>query len=355
VSAQASTVIREDAEAVLDDLEPELAALRGSTLLVTGASGFLCSWFVETIAALNRREPGDPCRLIAVDNHVTGPVDRLAEIGGDWLTVVEHDVTHPLELDEPVDWIVNGASIASPPAYRRFPLETIDVNVSGTRHSLELARARGARGVLHLSSSEIYGDPDPAFVPTSEEYVGRVSCTGPRACYDESKRLSETLCMTYHRLYGLPVKVVRPFNVYGPGQRLDDGRIMPDILGSLVRREPITLFSDGYATRAFCYATDAIRAMWLVLLRGEPGGIFNVGNDEQEIPIGELARLAATVGGPPALPVVFATSDDADYVSDNPQRRCPDLTKLRTELGWTPRVPLATGIERAYRANTEAA
>jgi dTDP-glucose 4,6-dehydratase len=355
VSAHATTILEEDVGAIVDDLGPLRSRLAGSTLLVTGASGFLCSWFVETVAALNADGSGDQCRVLAVDNHVTGQAERLGRLGGDWLRLVEHDVSRPLELDEHVDWIVHGASIASPPTYRRLPLETIDVNVNGTRHALELARTHGARGILHISSSEIYGDPDPASVPTDEEYVGRVSCTGPRACYDESKRLSETLCVTYRRLYDLPVKTVRPFNVYGPGQRLDDGRIMPDILGSLVRREPITLYSDGRATRSFCYVTDAIRAMWRVLLSDVAGEAFNVGNDEEEISVADLATRAAKVGGPPSLPVAFEASDDADYVSDNPQRRCPDLTKLRSTLGWEPQVSLSTGLERAYRSYVEAA
>jgi UDP-glucuronate decarboxylase len=350
-----ASVIREDAEAIVDDLGRALAPLRGSTLLVTGASGFLCSWFVDCVEVLNERSPDSPCRVIAVDNHSTGVASRLAGAGArEWLRLLEHDVTRPLTLDEQVDWIVHGASIASPPVYRRHPLETIDANVAGTRNALELARATQARGLLHLSSSEVYGDPEPAAVPTSEEYAGRVSCTGPRACYDESKRLAETLCTTYRRLYDLPVKIVRPFNVYGPGQRLDDGRIIPDLIGSLVRREPIRLFSDGRATRAFCYVTDAIRAMWHVLLAGAPGEIFNVGNDEEEIAIGTLAERASAIGGPPAVPVVHERSADPDYVTDNPQRRCPDLTKLRAAFPWKPLVPLLVGLDRTYRANVEA-
>src|SRR5207244_1227479 len=145
---------------------------------------------------------------------------------------VDADVSQRLQLDTPVDWIIHGASVASPTFYRRYPLETIDANVGGTRQMLELARDPRVRGMLYLSTSEVYGDPGPASIPTPEEYHGNVSCTGPRACYDESKRLAETLCQTYASLYGVAVKVVRPFNVYGPGQRLDDGRIIPDLIRS---------------------------------------------------------------------------------------------------------------------------
>jgi dTDP-glucose 4,6-dehydratase/UDP-glucuronate decarboxylase len=247
-----------------------------------------------------------------------------------------------------VDWIIHGASIASPPVYRRLPLETIDVNVNGTRHMLDLLR-RDGRGMLLMSTSEIYGDPDPGHIPTAEDYRGFVSCTGPRACYDESKRLAETLAMTYYRLYGSPVKIIRPFNVYGPGQRLDDGRIIPTVISAALHRRPIVLYSDGRATRSFCYVRDAIRSMLLVLVSSAAGEAFNVGNDE-EISIGELARIAANLNGPPELPIHFETSADRDYLCDNPQRRCPDLTKLRQLGGWEPPVRVREGLSRTLES-----
>ncbi len=353
-AAAGAATITEDAEAIVRDLGDTLRALRGSTLLVTGASGFLCSYLAETVAALNGGGPGPACRFLAVDNLATGIPERLAALGrSDWFRLVEHDVTIPLDPGEKVDWIVHGASIASPPVYRRRPLETIDVNVTGTRNLLELARAHEARGFLFLSTSEVYGDPESAFVPTPEDYRGNVSFTGPRACYDESKRLGETLCMTYHRLYATPVKIVRPFNVYGPGQRLDDGRIIPDLIGALVRRTPIELYSDGRATRAFCYVGDAARAMWHVLLSADAGEAFNVGNDQEEVSMLELAERARHIGGPPPLEVRHRASADADYVTDNPQRRCPDLRKLRSAFPWQPLVSLDAGLDRTWRSYLE--
>src|SRR5581483_6000323 len=189
-----------------------------------------------------------------------------------------------------------------------YPLETIDVNVTGTRRLLDLARDTGCRAMLYLSTSEVYGDPDAASIPTPEEYRGLVSCTGPRACYDESKRLAEALCQIYARRYGVRVVTVRPFNVYGPGQRLDDGRIVPDLIGAALRRRPLVLFSDGRASRAFCYVSDAVRAIWLVLLGGAPGSVFNVGNDECEISIAALAEAVRRAAGPPPLPIEYRTS-----------------------------------------------
>ena len=348
-----SSVICEDAEWVCTKLSQRLAALNGTTLLVTGASGFLCSYFLETVAAFNRTaSPG--CRVLALDNFQTGLAERLDWVKGRSDIVLRQcDVSKGFDPGERVDWIIHGAGIASPPAYRRFPLETIDVNVNGTRHMLELLRYCG-QGMLCLSSSEIYGDPDPAHIPTAEDYRGLVSCTGPRACYDESKRLAETLATTYHRLYGVPVKTIRPFNVYGPGQRLDDGRIIPSLMSAAFHRQPIVLYSDGRATRSFCYIRDAIRGMLLVLLCGAAGEAFNVGNDE-EISVGDLARYVAAMDGPPELPLRFETSREADYLRDNPQRRCPDLTKLRSLDGWQPEVKVREGLARTLRAYRESA
>jgi dTDP-glucose 4,6-dehydratase/UDP-glucuronate decarboxylase len=348
-----ASVIREDAERAVDEMRDQLAALNGATLLVTGASGFLCSHFLETIAVFNETaRPG--CRVIGVDNFKTGLPERLAWVAGRRdMELRPCDVSAGFEPGEPVDFIIHGAGIASPPVYRRFPLETIDVNVNGARHMLELLR-RGGRGMLLLSSSEIYGDPDAAHIPTAEDFRGYVSSTGPRACYDESKRLGETLAMTYYRLHGAPVKIIRPFNVYGPGQRLDDGRIIPSLMSAAYHRKPIVLYSDGRATRSFCYVRDAIRGMLLVLLSPVAGEAFNVGNDE-EISVGDLARIAAALDGPPELAVQFETSAEADYLSDNPQRRCPDLTKLRQLGNWSPQVKVREGLARTLKSYREGA
>ncbi|MGH9638613.1 MAG: NAD-dependent epimerase/dehydratase family protein [Bryobacteraceae bacterium] len=352
-------IIEADAAAICQELSGTLTALSGTTLLVTGGSGFLCSYLLETAAYLNDHFLAEPCRVISIDNLRSGLAQRTAHLAErPEFRFVQHDVSQPLALGEPVDWIVHGAGIGSPTFYRRYPLETIDVNASGTRHMLDLARQTNARSLLYISTSEIYGDPDAAHIPTREDYRGNVSCTGPRACYDESKRMAETLCWVYHELHRVPVKAIRPFNVYGPGQRLDDKRIIPDLVSAALERRAIELFSDGRATRSFCYVSDAIRALWLILLSDANGEAFNVGNDEREIAIGELAELISQVAGPPRLEIRHRISEDKHYLTDNPQRRCPDLGKLRGRLGWSPKVPLAEGLERtlhSYRGALQSA
>ena len=349
-----SSVVRDDIERLLADLAGVLPRYSGTTVLITGASGFLMSYAVETLLACNRRG-GPACRVIAVDNFKTGLPERLAHLKAESnLRFVKHDVAVPLALDEPVHWILHGASIASPIVYRQFPLETIDANVSGTRHLLELARANTVRGIVIMSTSEIYGDPQPEFIPTPEDYRGNVSCTGPRSCYDEGKRMAETLGMTYFRLYATPVKIIRPFNVYGPGLRLDDQRVLPDFVGCVLGGRPIELLSSGVPTRSFCYVSDAIGLILRMLASNLKGEALNVGNDEVEISMHDLARAVSRAGasalGRASVAVKQVASGDKDYLVDNPQRRCPSLAKARRCFAdWAPRVGLDEGLDRLFR------
>lgn len=333
----------EDLATVCTQAEAGLRRLAGATVLVAGGAGFLPSYLVDALAYANHELLDEPCRVICLDNMVTGVGARLAHlVDRPDVAFVDHDLVQPYDPGERVDHIVHAASIASPTWYRRHPLETIDVNVGGTRNLLELARQQEVTSLLYLSSSEIYGDPPPDRVPTSEEYWGHVSCTGPRACYDESKRLAETLCATYQRLHQLPVKVARPFNVYGPRLRLDDGRVIPDFMRDALDGEPVTLYSDGQVTRSFCYVTDAAAALLLLLATDAPEGAYNVGTAE-EVTIGRVAELVASLAG---TEVRRATSEDPQYLTDNPSRRCPDLSKTTGAIDWRPRVHLEEGLGR---------
>jgi dTDP-glucose 4,6-dehydratase/UDP-glucuronate decarboxylase len=282
------------------------------------------------------------------------------------LRVVERDVLAPLPADEPrFDHVIHAASIASPTFYRRFPIETMDANVGGLRVLLDDAATRPddapVRGFLFFSTSEIYGDPDPAHIPTPETYRGSVSCTGPRACYDESKRYGETLSVTFARQRDVPVTIVRPFNNYGPGLPLDDRRVIPDLARDILEGRDIGLLSDGSATRTFCYVADAVDGYYRTLVHGRPGEPYNIGADRPEISIRELAQRMANIAGRLLGydgQVVVGISDDPDYLTDNPNRRCPVIDKARAELGYEPEVELDDGLERAlrwYLAHREAA
>ena len=354
-----SSIVAQDIDELVADLSTVLPRFAGKTVLITGAGGFLMSYIVDVLARWSEGRARDGVRILALDNFKTGLPERLAHLSGaPSFRLITHDIAQPVELDEPVHFIVHGASIASPTVYRQFPLETIDANVGGTRFLLDFARRHAVEGMLVMSTSEIYGDPDPAFIPTPEEYRGYVSCTGPRACYDESKRMAETLAVTFHRQHGTPVNLIRPFNVYGPGLRLDDKRVLPDFMTQVLADRPIEMLSDGRPTRAFCYVTDAIALMMRVLASRISGEPFNTGSDEQEISMGDLARIVAQAGaevlGRPPVDVRLQVSDDVDYLTGNPQRRCADLRKSRAAFpDWKIRVPLASGLSRTFQHHVE--
>jgi nucleoside-diphosphate-sugar epimerase len=283
------------------------------------------------------------------------------------LKLQRQDMIEPLPKDMGhFDYIVHAAGIASPMYYRAQPLKCIDANINGLRNLLDYAVAerdagRPLKGFLFYSSSEIYGDPSPDAIPTPETYRGNVSCTGPRACYDESKRFGETLCVVYAKHEDIPVRMARPFNNYGPGLKITDGRVIPDFARDIFAGRDIVMLSDGSPKRTFCYATDAITGYFKVLVRGCAGEPYNIGIDRPEISIAELAdltvRAAADVCGYRGK-VVLGRSGEADYLVDNPNRRCPVIDKARSELGYDPKVSIEDGIYRSliwYSHNQTAA
>jgi UDP-glucuronate decarboxylase len=345
---------------MMEDLDRIRAALRGgerldgATILVTGCAGFLGYYlmqlFVGSAAALGIR------RVIGLDSFL---LDRPA-----WLTALAQ--AHPGVLDlqtfdiatdriesvagaRDARYVIHMASIASPSFYRQFPLETIDANVWGLRRLLDFYRDSAAlRGFLFFSSSEIYGDPDPANIPTAETYRGNVASIGPRACYDEAKRFGETLCHVFAKKYGVPVTIARPFNNYGPGMRLGDRRLPADFAACVVSGRDIVIHSDGAPTRTFCYISDAISGYLACLLHGR-FDVFNIGIERPELAVRDFASLFRDSGA--ALfgytgKVRFEPSADADYLTDNPNRRCPVIRHARQTLGYDPVVLVQEGVHR---------
>jgi nucleoside-diphosphate-sugar epimerase len=296
---------------------------------------------------------------------VRGVPGWLTRIEGDpHLTLVRHDITHPLPKDMgDFQFIIHAASIASPTFYRRDPIATMDANVNGLRFLLDFARAQADRGrslegFLFLSSSEIYGDPTPEHIPTPETYRGYVSCTGPRACYDESKRYCETLCENFTQQYGLPITVARPFNNYGPGLKITDHRVLPDFARDVLAGRDIVMRSDGSPRRTFCYVADAVIGYYKVLVGGRPGEAYNVGVERPEISMAELAEKVVSLGRELfGYTGTVVKRVDAEYLVDNPDRRCPDIAKARQQLGFDPTVLVDEGLRRAliwYSGNRDA-
>jgi nucleoside-diphosphate-sugar epimerase len=367
VAPSADAIVAEDTASVRDRIGDSLDRLAGGRLLISGGAGFLGYYLTLTIMAWNREmDPAERIRLTVWDNFARGRPAWLETIRDEpEVELEQRDVTSPVSADAfAFDYVVHAAGIASPTFYRQFPLETMDANVIGLRILLELCRSRGDRGdpikgFLFFSSSEIYGDPVPDAIPTPEEYRGNVSCTGPRACYDESKRFGETLCVSFARTYDVPVTIVRPFNNYGPGLRLGDRRVIPDFARDVLAGRDIVMLSDGSPTRTFCYVADAVCGYYAALARGRRGESYNIGVEEPEISMADLAERIAATGRELfgyTGKVVRQASDEADYLIDNPNRRAPRITKARNELDYEPAVTLDDGLRRSliwYADNRE--
>jgi dTDP-glucose 4,6-dehydratase len=274
--------------------------------------------------------------VVAVDNFLTGAPENLAHLSTHArFRFILHDITQPVDIDGPLDGVLNLASPASPKDYLEHPIATLDVGSAGTRNMLELARATGARFLL-ASTSECYGDP--LVHPQVETYWGNVNPVGPRSCYDESKRFGEALTMAYHRTYGLRTNIARIFNTYGPRMKLDDGRVVPAFVDQALRGAPLTIFGDGSQTRSFCYVSDLVDGICKLMLSAENYPV-NLGNPD-EMTVREFAER-----------IVRITASQSRIVSlplpeDDPKQRKPDISKARRLLDWEPRVPLDEGLRR---------
>ena len=336
-------LIAQDIERVAAAVGERLYALQGKRLLLTGAGGYLASYLAETILWANDHLFATPCRLLALVRQPVTPDGRLGHLLGrsdvEWII---GDAAQPQPITGNVHFIVHAASKASPRAYLSAPLDTMNTNVEGTRWLLELARERDAESFLYFSSGEIYGDA--TLVPTPETYPGSADPLHPRACYTESKRYAEALIGAYHREYGIRAKIVRPFHVYGPGLRLDDGRVMADFLRSRLENQPIHLLSDGSGERAFCYLADATIGFWSALLSDHHGEAFNIGDDRELISIRKLAEMLARLYEP-VLETHFA-DQLPEHLRGTPGRTCPDMTKARHLLGYVPQTDLREGVMR---------
>ena len=316
-------------------------------VLVVGGAGMIGSHVCETLLA-------DDHEVWCLDNLLTGfraSVAALTDRPG--FTLVNADVSQALPATlPPVDWILHLASPASPLDFRRLSLEIMAVNARGTEHLLALARQHGSR-FLFASTSEVYGDPQEH--PQRETYWGHVNPIGLRGCYDESKRYGEALTMAYGRRYDLDVRIVRIFNTYGPRTRHYDGRVVPSFICSALAGEPLIVIGTGEQTRSFCYVTDLAAGILRVIAASESaarGEVFNLGNPD-EWTVGKFAALVVEVAGSRS-PITRQAVQEADPVyRDDPGRRCPDITKARTVLGWEPTVPLREGLAETiawYRA-----
>ncbi len=296
---------------------------------MAGGAGFLGSHLCERLVAR-----GDD--VVCLDDLSTGSAGNLAPLGDcAAFSFVRCDVSRHVPVEGAVDVVFHLASPASPPAYLAHPLETLAAGSEGTRRLAELAGASGARFVL-ASTSEVYGDPDVH--PQPERYRGNVDPVGPRSVYDEAKRFAEALTMAAHRARGVDVGIARIFNTYGPRLSSGDGRVVSNFCVQALTGQPLTVYGDGSQTRSLCFVSDLVSG--LLALAGATGltGPVNLGNPDERT-VGELARLVVKLAGS-SSPV-----EHRPLPTDDPRRRCPDITLARGSLGWQPAVTLEDGLE----------
>jgi len=348
VEGLVNKVLEGDLDAIVEGLPPRLD---GARVLVTGCAGFL-GYEVLHLLTERARELGVE-RVIALDVMTFGRPRWLGELAQRHPSLLQVEAKDVQEIEavpgaEDVTHVMHMASIASPTFYRKKPIETLDANVWGLRRLLDYYREQNLRGFLFMSTSEIYGDPVAEQIPTPETYRGNVACIGPRACYDESKRLGETLCYLFHKEHGMPTRVVRPFNNYGPGLRLGDLRLPADMASAVLSGRDLVLYSDGRPTRTFCYVSDAVLGFFKVLLHDD-FDVFNIGIDRPEISISDVAATYASCGRELldyAGKVVHEAPAETDYLTDNPSRRCPNIDKARKLLGYDPLIEVEAGVAR---------
>ena len=362
------SLLTQDLDYICANLKEEFGRMAGKNLLITGGAGFLGYYLIHAALHFNKNAGREqPIRVTVWDSFIRGTPAWLTNLRGTPnLTVAMQDLIEPLPQPMPdFQWIIHAAGIASPPFYRKYPLKTIDANINGLRNLLEYSVAQSERGkpvegFLFYSSSEIYGDPSPDCIPTPETYRGLVSCTGPRACYDESKRFGETLCVVFAQQHGIPTKIARPFNNYGPGLKITDKRVISDFAREVFAGRDLVMYSDGKPTRTFCYSADSITGYYKVLVKGHPGEPYNVGTETPEISMAELAQKIISTAGELfgyTGKLVRKPNPEADYLVDNPNRRCPNIDKGRAHLGYHPGIHVDEGLRRSliwYHHNQEA-
>ena len=330
----------------------DLSLLEGKKILISGANGMLPSSIVETLLVLNDNHFKKPCSIMCLVRNEENFKKRFpkAHDRSD-IKLIVSDVADFKTFDGELDYIIHAASQASPKYYGTDTVGTIEANVTGTKNLLEHAKEKNVESFLFFSSSEVYGSMPEGLVQITEKDYGLVDPMLLRSCYAESKRLGETLCVSYSHQYGVPVKIARPFHTYGPGMRLDDGRIFADLVASVVKKQNIVLKSKGEATRCFCYTADATDGFLRILLHGNNAEAYNIGNPNQELKIIELAQLMVELSNN-EIKIIFDFEDSKNYVKSKVQRNTPEISKLMN-LGWQPKIDAKEGFLRTIRSYSE--
>ncbi|SDF28359.1 NAD-dependent epimerase/dehydratase family protein [Sporomusa acidovorans] len=343
-------IIEEDICGIVTIKDIPWLELKGKTVLITGANGFIPAYIVETLLYINELNSGLKIKVIAVVRNGKKALARFEHYTGRKdIKFIVQDVCEPISIKENIDYIIHAASQASPKYYGVDPVGTILANVIGTYNLLELARAKKVKGFLYFSSGEIYGEVAENQIPTGEAMYGNTDPLNIRSCYGESKRMGETMCISYMHQFGIPIKIVRPFHTYGPGMLLDDGRVFADFVSDIVNRRDIEIKSDGTAVRVFCYLADAVEGFFRVMLIGKTGEAYNLASDFP-ISILNLAKLLVQLFPERNLRVLKKSRNQTkNYIESKISRAIPDIKKLKS-LGWVTRHSIQEGFARTVQS-----
>ncbi len=329
--------IDKDIEKILSNTKDIISYFNDKKILLTGGNGFLGKYFVNIFQHYNKILK-KPVKVYVMDNNLKKK--DILEVKN--FKFFKSDVSKDINISFKPDIIIHAAGIASPFYYRKKPLETLEVAIQGTKNCLKIARQNKSKFIF-FSSSEIYGDPDIKNVPTKETYRGNVSSLGPRACYDESKRLGETLCYIYNNYYNLHTNIIRPFNVYGPGMGQKDYRIFPNFISNIINKKSLKIYGDGKQTRTYCYITDAMEGFLRVVCLGKSGEAYNIGNNKPEVSVKDIYNLLKKIN---TTKIDCKVVDHPkSYPNDEPQRRCPDIKKANIDLNYKPKIKLNEGLK----------
>lgn len=317
--------------------------LRGKTILVTGANGFLATYIIKSI--LHNVED---VKVIGLVRNIDKAHQRFIDYRlNNSLKIYSQDLTSPITIDEDIHFAIHAASQASPKFYGTDPVGTIEANTIGTYNLLQFLRRQPLESYLYFSSGEVYGIVDESKIPMTEKDYGYVDPIEVRSCYAESKRMGENLCVSYYHQYQIPIKIVRPFHTYGPGMDLYDGRVFADFVRNVVQKENIILNSDGSARRPFCYISDATIGFLKILLEGKNGEVYNMGNPYQEYSILELAELIINIKPELSLEIEknIPINDSNQYLKSPIKRNSPNIDKI-SRLNWHPKIDAHEGFRR---------
>jgi len=324
--------------------------LQKKTVLISGANGFLPAYMVEALLRRNEVENGLQVKVIALVRNQEKAFTRFASYHGRHdLDFIVQDVCEPVVTDRKVDYVIHAASPASPKQFGLDPVGTMAANLQGTQNLLRFAKELEAERFLLFSSGEVYGEVSAANIPTKEDAFGYLNPTALRSCYAESKRAAESLCVAWFHQHKVPVVIVRPFHTYGPGMDLEDGRVFSDFVADIVHGRDIVMKSDGSARRAFCYLADATMGFFTVLLKGENGEAYNVGNDQAEVTIMDLAHCLARLFPRKTQVIPNAPNQCSTYLPSTVSRNLPDISKI-CALGWLPTTSIETGFRRTIES-----